>query len=199
MTHADVVPSPSVHGPTPGVAPADGPESEAVLRRRYEAYCRSQAAELAGLLPRDSVREVYRGAREAAGGGSVGDPLALLVAWCRSVLPLPPFEAWREDYRRHRGAYLELLGEAPSAPTRAEPLTVDLRVVEHVGRRWYAGLDVFRDGGAWRGTLRFHQEGVEASYRTGDVFRGDDPAELRDRFLSFDTGTLQAFLRSVLP
>jgi hypothetical protein len=34
--------------------------------------------------------------------------------------------------------------------------------------------------------------------RTADIFREEDPEEIRDRFRAFHSGTLQAFLRSVL-
>ena len=36
-------------------------------------------------------------------------------------------------------------------------------------------------------------------HRTALVFRESDPADLRERFLSFESGTLEAFLRSALP
>ena len=174
-------------------------ESDAQLRERYEAYRRTQAAALPGILPREAVREVYREAREARAGGAVDDPLALLVDWCAAALPLPPFEVWVEDYRRNRDAYLESFGEPPTAPTRAAPVTVDLRTVDHGGRRWFAGLDVFREEDGWRGVIAFHAGDGGALHRTAEVFRGEEPSELRERFLSFDEATLGAFLRSVLP
>lgn len=188
-------------GATPAGAPWTGSvaeESAEELRARYEAYRRTQLAALPRLLPREAVREVYRAAREASGDTPVDDPLALLAAWCGRVLPLPPYEVWLEDYRRNRDAYLETLGEAPATPTRAAPVTVDLRTLEHAGRRWYAGLDVFRADGGWRGVITFHA-GEGRLHRTGEVFRGTDPADVRERFLSFDEATLGAFLRSVLP
>lgn len=186
----------------PAAAPWTGSvahESMDELRQRYDAYRRGQAAALPGLLPREAVRGVYRAAREDRGAAGVDDPLALLTDWCARLLPLPPFDVWVEDYRRNRDAYLEVLGEAPAAPTRAAPVTVDLRALEHRGRRWYAGLDVFRDGDGWRGVLAFHAGDGGRLHRTGDVFHGSDPRELRERFLSFDDPTLEAFLRSVLP
>lgn len=170
------------------------------LRARYDAYCRAQRAALPGLLPREQVRAIYREARQAlADEDPVEDPLTLLADWCARLLPLPPFDVWQDDYRRNPTPYREAAGEPAAAPTRAAPVTVDLRTLDHGGLTWYAGLDVFRDGDQWRGVIAFHTGEGERPHRTGEVFRGDSHAELRDRFLSFDDATLAAFLRSVLP
>lgn len=180
-----------------------------LLRARYRAYCAQQAAALPGLLPREGVRELYRRAR-AGVGGPVEDPLALLVAYCRTILPLPPFEVWLEDYLRDRSAYAEAL-ESVGAPGRDAPVTVELRRLEYEGRGWFAGLSLFRESSGWRGFIAFHPEEpasdgpppdrvpARSLARTGDIFRGDSSDAVRDRFRSFTPDTLQAFLRSALP
>ena len=183
-----------------------GGQTLELLRARYEAYCAREAAALPGLLPREGVRALYRSARAAA-EGPVGDPLALLVAHCRAVLPLPPFEVWLEDYLRDRTPYLEE-GDAMGAPRREAPVTVELRRVEHRGRAWVAGLSLFHEPAGWRGFIAFHPEDADAPEaahpgrahaRTGDIFREDSSEAVRQRFRSFTPDTLQAFLRSALP
>ncbi len=72
-------------------------------------------------------------------------------------------------------------------------------MLEHAGRRWYAGLDLFRAGEGWRGAITFHAGDGGRIHRTGEIFRGETPDDLRERFRSFDEPTLRAFLRSVLP
>ncbi|HKJ02771.1 MAG TPA: hypothetical protein VJ997_09960, partial [Longimicrobiales bacterium] len=74
------------------------------LQDRYDAYRRRQATRLVQMIPREAVRPLYRRAREARRLGALGDPgdddpLALLVAFCQRLLPLPPFDAWLEDLR----------------------------------------------------------------------------------------------------
>ena len=182
-------------------------ESTEALRRRYEAYCAEQAAALPALLPREGLRALYRDARARAplGTGPVSDPLALLVAHCRTLLPLPPFDVWVEDYLRDRRPYVEEMEQGTSGPGRAAPVTVDLRRVEHLGRTWVAGLSLFRDPPEWKGFISFHAEQAErpdavgSSHRTGDVFREARAEDVRDRFRSFSADTLTAFLRSSLP
>ena len=96
--------------------------ADGALRARYEAYCAEQAAALPALLPREGVRELYRSAR-AVVTGDVADPLALLVARCRELLPLPPFEVWVADYLRDPRPYLEGVdsGTAGPAATTSSP------------------------------------------------------------------------------
>jgi len=174
------------------------------LRGRYEAYCAAQAAALPALLPREGLRALYRDARAGA-ADEVVDPLALLVARCRELLPLPPFDVWVADYLRDRRPYLEEMESGVTGPARTAPVTVDLRRVEHAGRTWVAGLSLFREPSEWRGFISFHPEETESSdsvgtpYRTGDVFREARADDVRDRFRSFSPDTLAAFLRSTLP
>ena len=101
-----------------------------VLRARYEAYCAQQAAALPGLLPREGVRAPYRRARRSPNRSRT--PLALLVAHCRTLLPLPPFDVWLEDYLRDRGPYLESL-DVLGGPRREAPVMVEVRRLQHQG------------------------------------------------------------------
>jgi hypothetical protein len=177
------------------------------LRARYEAYCAEQAAALPALLPRDGVRELYRSAREVV-SGDVVDPLALLVARCRELLPLPPFEVWAADYLRDHRPYHEEVESGTAGPVRSTPVTVDRKRIELAGRSWEAGLTVFRAPPQWRGFITFQAEGgtggPEAGnprppHRTADIFVEARAEDIRDRFHSFSADTLQAFLRSTLP
>jgi hypothetical protein len=186
--------------PRPGLArfPYGGrhspvPES---LRGLYERYCEGQARSLLALLPREHLRGFYRQAMLARGDdGEVVDPLALARGFARELLPLPPYEEWVPDYLSNRGAYLEELS-IPGAPRTEEPVAVAVR---SFGDGWYASLCLRAVEEGWTGFIRFHQtEGVR-SFRTADVFRGDDVELIRARFSSFDEGTLQAFLRSTQP
>jgi hypothetical protein len=67
------------------------------------------------------------------------------------------------------------------------------------GLRWRATLNLFRRDEAWRGFIIFNPIGKDEMVRTADIFREEDPDEIRNRFLGFHNQTLQAFLRSVLP
>ena len=178
---------------------ATGAATLEFLRVRYEAYREQQAAALPGLVPREGLRALYRDAR-AGVSGPVADPLALLVAHCGSVLPLPPFEVWVEDYLRDRVPYLEVLEEA-GGPHRGAPVTVELRRLEYEGRDWLAGLELFREPAGWRGFISFRPEtsGSGTGPRTTDIFREDTSEAVRARFRSFTPDALHAFLRSALP
>jgi hypothetical protein len=132
-----------------------------------------------------------------AGGGV--DPLAALLKYCEELLPLPPFEVWREDVARNPEAHLRDLDDSPDAPTAMAPATLEARTVDHAGATWIAHLRSFRDSDAWRGHIAFEQRPSGTVHRTALIFREAGPAELRERFLSFETDTLQAFLRSALP
>lgn len=170
------------------------------LRLRYESYRRRQASRLVRILPREAVRPLYRKAREAlAAGVPADDPLALLVAYCERLLPLPTFEVWREDLARNPDAHLGDLDESPEGPTADAPSTMATRRLTCVGQTWTARLRAFRDDAFWRGYITFEEVGRGRVHRTGTVFCEDEPGELRRRFISFETPALEAFLRSSLP
>lgn len=172
------------------------------LHGLYERYCDHEARELLNLVPREGLRAIYREARSrfrgdapgttAAGGG---DSMGLMVRCARELLPLPPYRVWLESYLADRAPYLAAMDVA-SAPERPEPVLVDVRSLD---AGWMAGLHLSRDDHGWRGFLRFHRPPGTESHQTADIFRGDDPDELRDRFRGFHSATLDAFLRSVLP
>jgi len=170
------------------------PES---LRGIYERYCEREAIRLLSMIPQDAVREFYRHAAEWSGeeSGQVNDPLAVARAFARHLLPLPPYERWIPDYLANRSAYLEELS-IPSAPRREEPVAVALR---HFGDSWYAALLLSDSGAGWRGFIQFHRAEGALSLRTAEIFRGERVEDIRERFDTFDEGTLQAFLRSVMP
>lgn len=179
------------------------PGYEHGLQRMYAEYRRREAGALLSLLPPEAVRPLYRVARERmAGDPLVGseDPLALLVAFVeRHLLPLPPFEVWLADYRGNRTAHLQGLDVDPRAPEPSDPVTVEVRSFRRGDGEWYAGLSLFRRESIWWGFLAFSRgDGVTVA-RTADIFREDRPEAIRDRFRSFGSDALQAFLRSTLP
>ncbi len=186
------------------------------LHALYERYCDTEARELLALIPREGLRSLWGRARERAqppGEGAEGrrpgepppDALDLLRAETRALLPLPPYEVWVRSYLDRRGAYLERMG-IPSAPERAGPVTVAVRPVDAI---WWAHLNLERREDGWVGHLAFHMGaeaerigaagGVRGGGRTTDIFRGESPDEIRERFREFTAYTLQAFLRSVTP
>jgi hypothetical protein len=175
------------------------------LHERYLAYRRRQAARLVQMLPRDAVRPLYRRAREEAkrcgalNGGSEDDPLALLVDYCQGLLPLPTFDLWLHDLHRYPDGHLADLAESNDAPTAEAPSTMEVRIVEYLGRPWLARLRSFRDEDLWRGYIAFEERDSGRVHRTAAVFCEDHPSDLRDRFLSFESTALEAFLRSALP
>lgn len=174
------------------------------LRSLYDGYRRREAAALLSLLPRDAVRPLYRLARERQGAGGDGmpeDPVGLLVEFVeRELLPLPPFAVWLSDFQRYRAAHLEGLDAAPAGPDPAAPVAVEVRSVRYRAAEWYASLNLFRREGIWWGFIRFSAAGSEGEgVRTADIFREEDPEEIRGRFRSFGPDALQAFLRSSLP
>ena len=153
-------------------------------------------------MPRDGVRPLYRKAREwavARGLHESKDPMITLHRYCRELLPLPSFDVWLVDYETHRLAHLKADAPYSHAGEPSEPVTVELREVEHGSDRWQAALDVYRDEDLWRGYIRFHRDATEAPVRTGDIFCEDDLQDVRNRFLTFTSATLSAFLRSILP
>ena len=175
------------------------------LRVRYAAYRRRQAGRLLQMLPRDAIRPLYRRARSEAARDSasadvvVDDPLALLVRYCESLLPLPPFDVWCRDVERHPDAHFADLEDSLDDPTPDAPSTMETRALEFAGQAWTAHLRAFREGGFWRAFISFEEGSTGYLHRTAPVFYERDVGELRDRFLSFETGALQAFLRSALP
>ena len=179
--------TPSGPGPTPA--------------QRYEWYCERQVSILLSLLPADVLRTFYGHAREwAAGRGEhqAKDPLSTLRRFGRRVLPLPPFEIWRNDFLRHRLAYLEDDLEPPDPRTRSDPVTVDARSLDYRDESWNVELRLFSDAAVWRGFMVF-RSGTGPAFSTADVFCESAPAAIRERFMDFEPGTLQAFLRSALP
>lgn len=180
----------------PGTAPSPDGEVED-LRRRYGAYRRRHAARLMHLVPREAVRPLYRRARAGTEDGE--DPLELLLRYCETLLPLPPFDVWHEDLVRSPEAHLQDLDESPDAPTSEAPSTVEVRSIVYHGRPWLARLKSYRDRGVWRGYIAFADESAGRTHRTAPVFRESDPVALRERFLSFEPVALEAFLRSALP
>lgn len=183
-----------------------GDDSE--LRGRYEAYRLRQARALASILPTEAVRPLYARAREWSKtlGGSKPraeqehDPLALFILYLQELLPLPPLEVWLEDRVHHFQAHLEEEFESAQAHQRpSPPVTVESRGVVLDRQRWTAVLNLFCRDGAWRGFIAFQTANEAEALRTTDIFREENPEEIRGRFLAFHDQTLQAFLRSVLP
>ncbi|MFC1574526.1 hypothetical protein ACFL3Z_00410 [Gemmatimonadota bacterium] len=158
---------------------------------------------MVSLLPKEAIRPLYARAREWAreiGVEVEKDPLATLLLFLQEILPLPPFEAWLADRTHHLDAHLKEEFESAQAHRRASPpVTVESRGMELDGRRWRATLNLFRRDEAWRGFIAFRPLAGPGGVRTADIFREEDPDEIRNRFLSFHSQTLQAFLRSVLP
>jgi len=188
---------------SPGAPSVRGLVSEdPVLRSRYRDYRARQAQALVSFLPPGAVRPLYARARAWAGesGVPVGkDPLATLLLFLQDLLPLPPFEAWLEDRSENLRAHLEEEFTSPPSHRRAPPpVTVESRAVQLGDSHWRASLNLFRRDEVWRGFISFRSGGDGPGVRTADIFRGEDPEEIRSRFLSFKPHTLQAFLRSVL-
>jgi hypothetical protein len=179
--------------------------AEEELRARYAAYRRRHAARMLQMVPRDAIRPLYRRARlEAVGAGGgpapeADDPLALLVGYCGRLLPLPPFDVWREDFARNPDAHFADLEDSLDGPTPEAPSTMEVRDLDIGGRPWTAHLRAFQEGGFWRAFISFEEGGTGRLHRTASVFYERDAAELRDRFLSFEPEALRAFLRSALP
>lgn len=181
------------------------PGADEDLRGRYAAYRRRQAARLVQMLPREAVRPLYRRARAECERpalevvGTEDDPLALLVAFSERILPLPPFEVWLDDLQRHPDGHLTDLADSVDGPTAEAPSTMEVRSVDYHGRPWLARLRSFCDAGLWRAYIAFEERDSGRVHRTAAVFCEAHPADLRERFLSFEPATLEAFLRSALP
>lgn len=190
------MPSPAI--PRSPLRPSAG---SGELEARYRAYCRAQAAALLPLLPREAIRPLHRAAlawaSESGRPHDPREPMETLVAYCRRLLPLPPFAEWLEDVRQnpvaHARAASAVGGPGSAAPS---PVTLAARTVEWNGDAWDAGLRVFRDGDVWRGYIAFRGPSPGDRARTADVFREDAPRGVRKRFLELAPATLRAFLRS---
>lgn len=173
------------------------------LDARYEDYCRRQVKGLVSLLPKEAIRPLY--ARARAWGRDTGnevekDPLATFLLFLQELLPLPSREVWERDRAEHLDAHVrEEFDSPPAYRGDSPPVTVESRGLELDGRRWRATLNLLRRDEAWRGFIVFHRLGDKETVRTADIFREEDPDEIRKRFLAFHNQTLQAFLRSVLP
>jgi len=172
------------------------------LEARYRAYRSRQARALVSLLPHRAVRPLYARARAWAGktGTQVGnDPLATLLLFLQEVIPLPPFAVWLRDRSENLEAHLE--EEFTSAPAHrrvSPPVMVESRGMRLGEAPWRASLSVFRRDEAWRGFISFRPLGEGPAVRTADIFREENPEEIRNRFHSLNAHTLQAFLRSLL-
>jgi hypothetical protein len=188
------------HAPPQLTNPLAAQFSQNELRAQYAEYRKRQARGLVRMLPREAVRPLYRRARRAGyADGRTTDPLAALVDYCETLLPLPPFERWCEDRAASPAAHLQDLDDSAAAPTAAAPTTVEARAFEVDGTPWVAYLRSFRDGAAWRGYIAFEERVSQRVHRTALIFRESDPADLRVRFLDFEPVALAAFLRSALP
>lgn len=173
------------------------------LRERYLAYREAQGRELLNVIPREGVRSLLRHFRASEdlpadeGGEEI---LAGIASRCSRLLPLPPFEEWVKDFHESRSEYASFPGPpfAPQAPD-GEPVTVEVRTLVHGEQEWVASLALRPADDAWVGHVRFHPQGSDRVFRTGDIFREPSPIDVRERFQSFDDRTLNAFLRSALP
>ena len=184
-----------------GLEPVDH-RIERGLRLRYQEYCQRQASGLLELVPKETVRPLYRAAREWASSGGLHeskDPMATLVRYCRQLLPLPPFECWLEDYEQNRIEHLRYVSEGPLYARAAEPVMVDVREMSLDGEEWTAGLSLYSDGSVWRGFITFRKSSSEQGLRTTNIFCEEDPKDVRNRFMDLTLHALQGFLRSTLP
>ena len=169
------------------------------LRVRYAAYRRRHATRLVHLLPKEAIRPLYRRASGEGDRDPGSDPLQLLVTFCESLLPLPPFEVWEHDLRSHPEAHLHDLDESPAAPTADAPSTLAVRPLDAEGSRWWAQLRSFRDESVWRGYIAYEDVDTGRLVRTALIFTEEHPTDVRERFLDLEIETLRAFLRSTLP
>ena len=173
------------------------------LDARYVEYCRRQAKGLVSILPKEAIRPLYARARRwgrETGNEVEKDPLATFLLYLEDLLPLPSREIWEQDRVNHLDAHVKEEFDSPQAYHRdSAPVTVESRGMMLGDQRWRATLNLFRQHEAWRGFIVFHRLGDKEILRTADIFREEDPDEIRKRFLGYHNQTLQAFLRSVLP
>lgn len=165
----------------------------------YREYRQRQAAALLSLVPQEAIRPLYRLARTEAVASDPRDPLGLLVAFCETLLPLPPFDVWQDDLRAHPAAHLDDADRGPRPKRSHDHVTVEMRPFESCRDRWNAELDVRSEADVWRGHITFRATGRPEAHSTGEIFRERTADAVRARFLEFDDHTLRAFLRSVLP
>jgi hypothetical protein len=156
--------------------------------------------EFLALLPRESLRGLYREARATWDrADSAVDPVARLGEFVEERLPLPPFEVWSQDVRRNPAAYLDEPWMVDVLPDRGAPYTLDVRVEILLGSSCRVELRVHHVGDGWLGHISFTRTSDSRAWRTGDVFREADAHTLLLRFREFDHEALEAFLRSVIP
>src|SRR5690606_29140792 len=111
------------------------------------------------LLPVEAIRPLYRRAlAEGYGESAAADPLDALLRFCESLLPLPPFATWCDDFARHPVAHLHDLDDSADVPTADAPSTLAARPFDADGQRWVAHLRCFRDGVTWTGYIMFENE-----------------------------------------
>lgn len=127
------------------------------------------------------------------------DPMITLVTYCESLLPLPPVDVWSDDVRRNPIAYVSDADDFGVVPTAEAPRTTMSREFSHDDRRWTAHLRSFSDGDAWRGFIAFEDSSSARVHRTTLIFREAGADDVCERFSSFESSTLVAFLRSALP
>jgi hypothetical protein len=125
--------------------------------------------------------------------------MGTLVAYCETLLPLPPFDTWCDDHRRNPAAYLYDVDDSAEAPSADAPATLESREFLHDLHAWTAHLRSFRDGSTWRGFIAFEDSLSRRVHLTALIFQESGPVDVRDRFLSFEPSALIAFLRSALP
>jgi hypothetical protein len=152
------------------------------------------------MVPQGAIRPLYRRALRAGfGREGASDPIGAMVSYCETLLPLPPFEIWCEDVRENPAAHLYDVDDSADAPDADAPVTLDTLGFMRGDQPWTAHLRSYRDGTTWRGFIAFEDVQSRRVHRTALIFQEDDPVDLRDRFLSFESSTLVAFLRSALP
>jgi hypothetical protein len=172
------------------------------LRARYDGYRRRQGRELLVLVPREGLRALLRAHSRELGAAPRSDPgLDALADFAASLVPLPPFDVWVEDFRDHRAAHLTQsdppLADGPGAPA-GDSVTIDVLTFSSGNEEWVAELQVRSVPEGWRGSIHFHRPGEAGAGCTGEVFREPHVTALRERFRGCDGGTFRAFLRSVL-
>lgn len=176
------------------------PDSSA-MRRRYRGYVQAQVLHFLSMTPRESIRPLYRQAREwavASGVHDEKDPYRSLTQFVEHCLPLPPFDAWLSDFYANPVEHLRATDEAPT-PASSEPVPVEVTAFDLGSLTWEAELQVFREGSDWRGFILFREAGeVSGRHRTADIFLESDPHSIADRFRSYEAETLQGLLQSTL-
>jgi hypothetical protein len=117
------------------------------------------------------------------------------LKYCERVLLFPPFEVWKKGSDVNLRAHLLDLYDSADAPRVASPATLEARRFNYRGASWVARLRSFRGGDMWRGHIAL-EDRSGSTFWTAFISREADPAELCDRFLSFESDALQAFVRS---